>query len=206
MTTTKFYMTSQKPIISIIVALDEKRGIGRDNALMWKIPGELARFKEITIGHPIIMGRKTFESIGRVLPGRTNIIVTRDVTYNVEGAVVVDSVEKGLEIANKDEEIKKNPVIAIPTSREKQSQGDGIAAVAESSLAVTKKDSEIFIIGGGQIFEQALPLVDRLYLTLVKGDFYADVFFPDYSDFTKELHREDKVVDEYSFSFVTLER
>src|SRR3989338_7621685 len=143
-----------KPKISMIVAMDEKRGIGKDNSLMWKIPGELARFKQITMGHPIIMGRKTFESIGRVLPGRKNIIITRDGNYKVAGAEVVNSLEEAL------------------------------------IQAKSGNTDEIFIIGGGQIFEQALSLTDRLYLTLVKGDFKADTFFPDYSDFKKEISRK----------------
>nr|AIA15636.1 Dihydrofolate reductase [uncultured bacterium] len=158
------------PKISIIVAMDEKRGIGKENTLMWKIPGELKRFKEITTGHPIIMGRKTFDSIGRVLPGRTNIIITRDIHYVVDGAVVVHSLEEALKKAK------------------------GIDA------------EEIFVIGGGQIFQQALPQVDRLYLTLVQGDFSADTFFPDYSAFTKKISEEQKEAENYKFTFLTLDK
>jgi dihydrofolate reductase len=170
-----------KPRISIIVAMDEKRGIGKNNALMWKIPGELLRFKEITMGHPIIMGRKTFDSIGRVLPGRKNIIITRDPKYTIDNAVIVNSLDEGLIKAQKEENLRT-------------AQDDHYKP-------------EVFIIGGGQIFEQALPQVDRLYLTLVKGDFGADVFFPEYEkDFTKVVSHEDKEVGEYKFSFVTVER
>ncbi len=86
-------------MISIIAAIGKNREVGAKNALLWHIPGELKRFKEITIGHPIIMGRKTYESIGRVLPGRTNIIVTRDPEFKVDGAVIVDSLEKAIDIA-----------------------------------------------------------------------------------------------------------
>src|SRR5437868_15482904 len=123
--------------VSIIVAVDDKRGIGKDNDLLFKIPEDFKRMKELTSGHPIIMGRKTFESIGRVLPNRTNIIVTRDPAFQFEGAVVCSSLEEGLEKAKK-----------APGSE------------------------EIFIFGGGQIFKEALEkgLIDRLYLTLVKGD------------------------------------
>ena len=159
-----------KPKISMIVAMDEKRGIGKDNSLMWKIPGELARFKQITMGHPIIMGRKTFESIGRVLPGRKNIIITRDGNYKVAGAEVVNSLEEAL------------------------------------IQAKSGNTDEIFIIGGGQIFEQALSLTDRLYLTLVKGDFKADTFFPDYSDFKKEISRKNSSSGEYKYTFLTFEK
>jgi dihydrofolate reductase len=163
-----------KPIVSIIVAMDEKRGIGKNNALMWKIPGELARFKEITMGHPIIMGRKTFDSIGRVLPGRLNIVISR------------------------------NLHVRIPTP-------ENLLNVQSLDMAIQRASEvdqeEIFIIGGGQIFEQALPLADRLYLTLVKGDFDADVFFPPYEkEFTKIIESEEKEAGDYSLRFLTLER
>lgn len=159
--------------VSIIAAIDEKRGLGKDNDLLFKIPADFKRLQEVTTGHPIIMGRKTFESIGRVLPKRTNIIITRDSAYQVEGAIVVNSLEEGLEKA-------------------KQSSG------AE----------EVFIFGGGQIFKEALEkhIVDRLYLTKVKGDYGADTFFPDYSQFTKEISREDHEEDGYTYTFLDLEK
>jgi len=124
--------------VSIIVAIGRNREIGAKNQLLWKIPEELRRFKEITTGHPIIMGRKTHESIGRVLPGRTNIIVTRDTRYEIreEGAIVVHSLEEALE---------------------KAQDADG--------------SEEVFIIGGAQIFAEALPTADKLYVTLVDRTF-----------------------------------
>lgn len=86
-----------KPTLSIIAVISEKkRALGRENGLLWHVPGDLPRFKRITMGFPIIMGRKTFESIGRVLPGRTNIIVTRDIDYKVENAVVVNNIDTAL--------------------------------------------------------------------------------------------------------------
>ena len=145
--------------LSIIVAMDKNRLIGGKNQLLWHIPGELKRFKEITTGHPIIMGRKTYESIGRVLPNRTNIIITRDANFQVGGAKVVNSLEKAIEVA-------KN-----------ETGGE-----------------EVFVIGGGQIYEQALPLTNRLYLTIVDGEYAGDTFFPDYSEFTKVI--EEKKFDE----------
>ncbi len=171
--------------ISIICAMDEKHGIGRDNKLLWHIPEDLKSFKELTSGHPIIMGRKTFESIGRVLPNRTNIIITRDQNYKVEGAVVVHSLEQGIEEAKK-------------------------APGAE----------EIFIIGGGQIFQQSLPLAQRLYLTIVArlpslggeatggqdGNFDADTFFPDYSMFRKKTFEEKGEHNGLLYAFVNLEK
>ena len=159
-------------MISIIAAIGENRELGGNNQLLWNIPGELKRFKEITTGHPIIMGRKTFESIGRVLPNRTNIIITREPSFSVEGALVTDSVEKAVAIARKQE-----------------------------------GGNEIFIIGGGQIFTQALPTTDRLYLTLVHKTFSeADVFFPEYLEFKKEIERQEMQGPEFTYSFVTLEK
>src|SRR5258706_8448727 len=103
--------------ISAIAAIGENRELGAKNKLLWNIPGELKRFKEITTGHPIIMGRKTFESIGRVLPNRTNIIITRDPSFVVEGAVVVNSLNEA--IHNAKHVILNDTVIA---SEAKQSQ------------------------------------------------------------------------------------
>ena len=119
------------------------------------------------------MGRKTFEMIGRVLPNRTNIIITRDVAKSIDGCIMANSLEVALEKA-------------------KSSEGA----------------DEIFIIGGGQIFEQALEkgIVDKLYLTLIKGDYNADIFFPEYGDFTKEISWEEKKDEKYEYTFLTLER
>lgn len=159
-----------KPRISIIVAMDEKRGIGKKNAIPWHVPGELKRFKEITTPHPMIMGRKTFESIGKVLPGRPHFIITRDTNYNVAGATICHSL---------DEAIKK---------------------------AKELDDEEIFIIGGGEIFKLAMPYVDRLYVTRIKGDFDADTFFPAYATFTHVISREPKESNGFSYEFLTIER
>ncbi len=156
-------------MISIIVAVDEKRGIGKDNTLPWHIPEDLKRFKNLTSGHPIIMGRKTFESIGKPLPNRTNIIITRDANYSSMGTFVTHSLEDALHLAQ-----------GAPGSE------------------------EIFVIGGGQIFQQALPIVGRIYLTLVKGIFPADVFFPDYSGFAKVISSEQS--QDQACTFLTLER
>jgi len=158
--------------ISIIAAMDEKNGLGRNNQMAWNIPGELKRFKEITMPHPIIMGRKTFESIGRVLPGRLNIIITRNLDFKVDGAIVTSSIEEALEKAKENEK------------------------------------EEIFIIGGGQIFKDALEkdLVDKLYLTLVDGDYNADAFFPEYSNFTKVIKEEIGENGEFKYRFLDLEK
>lgn len=159
--------------------MDEKRGIGKNNGLMWHIPGELPRFKQITTGHPVIMGRKTFESIGRLLPNRYSIVITRDLGFRIQD------------------------------SRE----GDNFSIVdsLDQALDLTKKSSgsdEIFIIGGGQIYKQAMEkgIVDRLYLTLIEGDFGADTFFPDYSEFKKVISEESHSDGEYNYKFLTLEK
>ncbi len=167
--------------ISIIAAIGENRELGKENKLLWHIPGELPRFKRITTGHPIIMGRKTFESIGRVLPGRTNIIITRDPLYRVDEAIICSSLEKALTIA----EEKDQKTVSAKSSGEPK---------------------EIFIIGGGQIFEQAMPFVQRLYLTTVHQTFDADVFFPDYSQFTKVIEKEEHEDGGYRYTFLTLEK
>ncbi len=157
--------------ISIIVAIGKNREIGKDNKLLWHIPEDLERFKRITLGHPIIMGRRTFESIGRILPNRTNIIVTRDENYQKEGSIVCHSLEEAIEIA------KKSP-----------------------------GSEEIFIIGGGQIFEQAIKLADKLYLTLIEQSFEADTYFPDYSVFKKVIKKEKGQASGYRYTYLELEK
>lgn len=155
--------------ISIIAAIGKNRELGKDNRLLWHIPEDLKRFKELTSGHPIIMGRKTFESIGKVLPNRTNIVITSDKQKAISGAIVVHSLQEAF----------------------RQAQ--------------TKLGSEeIFIIGGGQIFEQALSIASKLYLTIVDKTFDADTFFPDYSMFTKKTFEQKGESGEYFYTFLDL--
>jgi dihydrofolate reductase len=157
--------------ISIVVAMSENRVIGVDNHLPWNIPEDLKRFKKITNGHPILMGRKTYESIGRVLPGRTNIIITRNRDYRVEGAATCGSLAEALEWAGR-----------APGSE------------------------EVFVIGGGEIFREVLPRVDKIYLTVVHWPFEGDVFFPEFpEDDFREVHRE-KLSDSPSSTLRVLER
>lgn len=168
-------------MISIIAAIDKKRGLGKNNQMSWNIPGELRRFKEITTPHPIIMGRKTFESIGRILPNRYNIVITKNKEFKIndlrfgENFIVVDSLEQAIEKALR------------------QAQG--------------KQNEEIFIIGGGQIFKEAIDknLVDKLYLTLVDKKFDCDTFFPDFSKF-KIVKEQNSESEEYKYSFLELVR
>lgn len=161
----------KKARVSAIAAITAKdRGLGKDNRLLWKIPEDMAHFKKTTLGHPVITGRKNFESMGRALPGRMNIIVTRDRTYRKENCVVVNSIEGAIEKAR------------------------------------MLDNEEVFIIGGGEIYKAALPYTDRLYLTVIEGEREADVFFPDYAEFTKKISEEKHEHDNIPYAFVTLER
>ncbi len=160
-----------KPKISIIAAMSSNRVIGTENKLPWNIPDELKRFREITSGHPIIMGRKTHESIGKVLPNRTNIIITRDPEYKVEGAVVVHSLDEALD---------------------------------EASKKTLSHDREIYVIGGGEIYKQAIPKADKLYLTIIDKEYAGDTYFPDYSEFKKVI-KEEKMETEDGISYTLLQ-
>jgi len=160
-----------KPFISIIAAITEKNsGIGKDNKLLWHIPEDLKRFKEITTGHAVIMGEKTFESLGKPLSNRTNIVISDNPNYNPQNVIIVGSIGESLEKAKKIEK------------------------------------EEIFICGGGSIYRQFMPLADKLYLTVVEGNFEADTFFPDYSDFKKVVKEEKGSDGKYNYKFVELIR
>ena len=128
-------------MISIIVAMAEESVIGGENALLWHISEDLRYFKEVTMGHTVIMGRKTYESIGRPLPRRKNIVISRDTTLKIDGCEVVNSLESALELSTDDD----NP----------------------------------FIIGGGEIYNSAINLVDRLYVTKVMHSYEGDTYFPE---------------------------
>jgi len=134
------------PQVNIIASIGENRALGKKNQLLWHISEDLKRFKKITLGHPIIMGRKTYESIGRPLPGRLNIIITRNLKYQPQGVTVCNSVEQALKTASQ------------------------------------KKYKKVFIIGGGEIYKQTIDMADKLYLTIVDGNFEADIFFPEYEE------------------------
>jgi dihydrofolate reductase len=171
-----------KPRLSALVAMARNRVIGRNNALPWRLPPDLKRFKTLTMGHPIIMGRKTFESIGRPLPGRICIIVTHQPGYAVKDAIVVNSIAEALEACS------RNAPEYVPES------------------AAT--DRENFVIGGAEIFRQALPMCDRLYITEIQRDFEGDVLFPEFNrDEWMEVSREAHVDDNgLEYHFVTLDR
>lgn len=165
---------NQRLIISAIVALGENRVIGVDNRLPWHLPADLKRFKTITTGHPILMGRKTFQSIGRALPHRTNIVITHDKNFFEKDVIVVNSIEEGLYQAKQLE---------------------------------TK---EIFVIGGAQIYQQALPYLERIYLTVVHCQPAGNAFFPELIESEwREIESITYPADDknnYAYSFLTLER
>lgn len=194
-------------MISIIAAIDEKRGLGKNNDLLFKIPSDMKRLRELTTGHPLVMGRKTFESLGRRLPNRSHIVITRDqksldhLSYQPEA--VVSSLEEGLEVAKKIE----NERLSL-RDHEMTKQSQDIDGDRHASLAMTEKEAEIFVFGGGQVFTEAVEkgLVDRLYLTVVNGDYDADTFFPEYAMFRKVLKKEDHEEGEYTYTFSILEK
>jgi dihydrofolate reductase len=160
--------------ISIIVATAQNGVIGRNNQLLWHLPDDLKQFKRLTMGHPIIMGRRTFESIGRVLPGRTSIVITHNTNYQIEGCVVVHSLDAALAAA----------------------QNTGV--------------NEAFVIGGGIIYDLALPLTNKIYLTEVAAVFEGDAFFeikdPQHWQETSRLHHPADEKHPFAFDLVTLER
>lgn len=160
-------------MVSIIVAIaGKKRVIGKKGGLPWHIPEELKRFKEITMGHPIIMGRKTHESIGKALSGRTNIVVTRVKRKGEREIIIVNSLEEAVRRAKK-----------------------------------CSGSEEIFIIGGGEIYKQALPLAEKLYLTYIDKEIKGDVFFPDYADFKKKVYESNwQKHSGFKYKFLELER
>ncbi|MDH3339022.1 MAG: type 3 dihydrofolate reductase [Gammaproteobacteria bacterium] len=159
-------------MISLIVAASINNVIGAEGKLPWRLSSDLKRFKALTTGKPIVMGRLTFESIGRPLPGRQNIVITRQADYQAAGCDVVHSID---------------------------------AAVAAAGDA-----TEIMIIGGGHIYQQFLPLAERIYLTRVRVEIDGDVFLPDFDSADwREISSEECAADEandYDFVVTTLER
>ncbi|PIQ75807.1 dihydrofolate reductase [Candidatus Peregrinibacteria bacterium CG10_big_fil_rev_8_21_14_0_10_49_24] len=158
--------------ISLIVAASENNVIGRNNDLPWSLPDDLQHFRTVTEGSPIILGRKNYESIGRPLPRRRNIVISRQPNLSIDGCEVVASLEEALDLV--------------------------------------KQEDEVFVIGGGEIYRQALPSADRIYLTRVHADIEGDVFFPELSEEDwEEVSREEHLADDrhaYAFTYRTLDR
>jgi len=160
-------------ILSAIAAMAKNRVIGADGGLPWRIPEDFKFFKDKTTGHIMIMGRKTFESLGGPLPNRLHVVITRQQGYKPEGAIVFHSVKE---------------------------------AVDYCRTQTAKWGEEVFIVGGGEIYKEMLPVTDRIYLTEIDKEFPGDAKFPEFSkvDFTeKERRHRDQPVP---FDFVTYER
>jgi dihydrofolate reductase len=150
--------------------MSSNRVIGVNNTLPWHISEDLKHFKSLTTGHTIIMGRKTYESIGRPLPNRRNIVISRNIEASYEGAEVVHSIE--------------------------------------DAFSICKNDNEVFVIGGSNIYEQALSLVDYIYITEIKKSFSGDAFFPEINkQMWIESSRENHITnDGLEFSFVKYQK
>jgi len=161
-----------QPRLSIIVAMASNRTIGINNTLPWRIPEDLKHFKALTMGHHMIMGRKTFDSIGKPLPGRTTVVVTRNREWKIDGCIIAHSLEE--------------------------------------ALAACSGDEEIFIVGGAELYAQALPLVNKLYITEIKQDVEGDAHFPEFNcaDWQKISHekRRQETPQPLEYHFVTYRR
>jgi dihydrofolate reductase len=166
-------MTNKPKNLSIAVAIGENYAIGKNNQLLWHMPADLRFFKQTTSGHTVIMGRKTFDSVGKPLPNRRNIVITRDTELKIEGVEVVNSLEE--------------------------------------ALAITKTEEKpVFIVGGAEIYKQALPKTQTLYLTTIHHRFEADTFFPEidrneWKVISCESHKADEK-NKYDYTFEVLER
>lgn len=158
--------------ISLIVARARNGVIGANGALPWRLPEDLAHFKRATMGHPILMGRKTWQSIGRPLPGRRSIVVTRDVGFRADGAEVAHSLDE--------------------------------------ALALAADAAEVFVIGGAQLYAEALPRADRVLLTALDADFNGNTLFPlpstrEWQETARE-HHAPSGERKFGFDFVNYER
>lgn len=162
------------PRITLIAAVAQNRALGKNNQLLWHLPNDLQFFKRTTLNHPIVMGRKTYDSIGRALPKRLNIVISRQADLTIAGCTVVRTLEEAIQLAS---EPAHQPGNTTP---------------------------EVFIIGGAQIYAAALPLANRMVLTEVKRDFEADVFFPEWNktewlEVAREANRDTETGLAYDF-------
>ncbi|WP_100610874.1 dihydrofolate reductase [Confluentibacter lentus] len=166
-------LEKKKSELTLIVAAAENNAIGKDNNLIWHLSDDLKRFKTLTNGHHVIMGRKTFESFPKPLPNRTHIVITRQANYKApEGVIIVNTLIDAINIA--------------------------------------KNDTQPFVIGGGEIYKQAIAIADKIEITRVHEAFEADTFFPEiditvWKEITNEFHEKD-ANNEYDFSFITYVR
>ena len=167
--------------ISMVVAMDEKGGIGKNHRIPWHLRDDLIRLKKLTVGNIVILGRKTYDSMasyydisGRTMPGKMYLVITREKNYipSRDNVKPVSSVDEAITFARRD-------------------------------LA---KNGEVFIIGGGQIFKQSMHFADKIYLTIVEGDFNCDTFFPDYADFKNKISEKEGESEDHKYKFLELER
>ena len=156
-------------IISAIVAMSSNRVIGHQGQIPWKIPGEQKMFKEITLGHTVIMGRKTYESIGRPLPGRTNIVITRQSDYQASGCAVVHDLDSAFR--------------SCPPG-----------------------EKEAFICGGGQLYQESMPLTDRIYLTVLPREMEGDTYFPEISETEFKITKSEFIDGVVPYNFFIYDR
>lgn len=162
----------RSPILSIIVAMAKNHTIGANNALPWHCPEDLKHFKKLTMGHHIIMGRKTLDSIGRPLPGRTTVVITRNPELKIDGCIMAHSLEE--------------------------------------AIAVCAVDKEVFVVGGAELYAQALPLAYTLHLTEIQQDVAGDAHFPDikheeWEEISREKHHQE-TPQPLEYHFVTYQR
>jgi len=164
--------TGMKPRISLIVAMANNRVIGANNTLPWHLPADLKHFKALTMGHHIVMGRKTYESIGKPLPGRTSVVVTRNANYAPPGVVVASSLE--------------------------------------GAISACGDDAEIFVIGGAELYREAIDFADRIYLTEIDADIPGDAHFTEFDRKSwQETGRANHAPDEkntHPYNFVVYDR
>jgi dihydrofolate reductase len=159
-------------MISLIAALANDHSIGKNNRMPWHLPADLKHFKKITLNKPIIMGRRTYESIGKALPMRKNIIVTQQLDFIAPDCIIVHSLQDAIKVAN--------------------------------------DANEIMIIGGGQLYQEAIKIADRMYLTFINLDAHGDTFFPqwqedEWQERSREAHQKD-ALNAYDYQFVVLEK
>lgn len=155
-------------IISLIVAASINRVIGRDEVIPWKIPGEQKRFKDLTSGKSIIMGRKTYESIGKPLPDRTTIIISRSQEIVAEHCTTVRSLHEAYELL--------------------------------------KDQQEIFVAGGGEIYKEALPYADKIYLTVIEREIEGNIYFPEFNKDDFNITYQERIDGEIPYTYYTYER
>ncbi len=153
-------------MITLIAAQSSNNVIGKDNTLIWKVPGDLKRFKELTLGHTVLMGRKTFESIGKPLPNRRNVVLSRDTSLKIDGCLVYNDLSNVIGLYN----------------------------------------SDLFVIGGEEIYRQTLNFADRIELTYIHKEFEGDAYFPEIPISFREVSRIDMKCDEFEYSYITYEK